>query len=92
MSPVQERPVFLAVMSANVEEATNLILDCITSVKLWIQHQIVIPRGFGEEEDDDEEVVISLTSKNPQQITKTVHFNYNTREFQTKTLRFLTYS
>ena len=73
--------------NTEIDEATNLILECINSVKLWIQHQIMIPRGFEEDDDDDEEVVISLTSKNPQQITKTVHFNYNTREFQRKTLR-----
>lgn len=71
-----------------IEDITNLILDCINSVKLWIQHQIVIPRGLEDDEDDDDEVVISLTSTNPQQITNTVNFNYNVKGFQTKILRF----
>ena len=70
-----------------IEDITNLILDCINSVKLWIQHQIVIPRGLEDDEDDDE-IVISLTSTNPQQITNTVNFNYNVKGFQTKILRF----
>ena len=70
-----------------IEDITNLILDCINSVKLWIQHQIVIPRGLEYDEDDDE-IVISLTSTNPQQITNTVNFNYNVKGFQTKILRF----
>ena len=71
-----------------IEDITNLILDCINSVKLWIQHQIVIPRGLEDDENDDDEVVISLTSTNPQQITNTVNFNYNVKGFQTKILRF----
>ena len=71
-----------------IEDITNLILDCINSVKLWIQHRIVIPRGLEDDEEDDDEVVISLTSTNPQQITNTVNFNYNIKGFQTKILRF----
>ena len=37
---------------------------------------------------EDEDVVISLTSRNPQQITDTVTFDYNHRAFVPKTLRY----
>ena len=37
---------------------------------------------------EDEDVVISLTSRNPQQITDTVTFDYNHRAFVPRTLRY----
>ena len=69
----------------DIHEATATILDNISHIRQWVQNQVTCP---GETNDlDDEDVVISLTSTNPQQIRKIVHYDHNHREFVTKVLR-----
>lgn len=69
----------------DIDEATTTILENISHIKQWIQGQVSCPREPNDQ--DDEDVVISLTSTNPQQVKKVANYDYNHRQFVSKSLR-----
>lgn len=69
----------------DIDEATTTILENISHIKQWIQGQVPCPREPNDQ--DDEDVVISLTSTNPQQVKKVANYDYNHRQFVSKSLR-----
>ena len=70
-------------MFNEIDETTTAILESLSHIKNWVQNQSY----YREHTDfDDEDIVISLSSKNPQQIEKIVQYDYNNRQFVSKKL------